>query len=224
VFPGASHEDAILTRARGNAAPRWSWRGLTSSITVGIDHVWSGADHMLFLVALLMTSVLRRTDAGWIPRATLRDSIADVVKVVTGFTLSHSITLSLAALGLLRPAARIIEPAIAASVAVAALENLRPFLGGRKWVVASSLGLLHGFGFASALNKVALPRDALVVTLCGFAIGVETGQLIFVSAFVPVAFVLRKTSFYRNWILRGGSLAIASVAIVWMVQRIASGG
>jgi hypothetical protein len=176
---------------------------------------------MLFLLALLMTSVLERTDSGWVPRGHLRPALVDVAKIVTGFTLTHSITLSLAALGLLRPAARLIEPAIAASVAIAALDNLRPLLGGRKWLIASTLGLLHGFGFASALNELALPQEALIVVLVGFAMGVETGQAIFVLGFVPVAFTLRKTRFYQRWIVHGGSLVIALLALVWMVERAA---
>src|SRR5208283_467709 len=100
----------------------------TSAIGSGVVHIWSGADHMLFLLALLMTSVVRRSGDAWVPRASLREALVDVAKIVTGFTLTHSVTLSLAALGLLRPAARVIEPAIAASVAVAAFDNLRPFL------------------------------------------------------------------------------------------------
>ena len=87
-------------------------------------------------------------------------------------------------------------------------------------IIASSLGLLHGFGFASALNELALPEESLLVTLTGFGIGVEIGQFVFVSAFVPVAFALRKTSFYRRWVLQAGSVVIALVALVWMVQRL----
>jgi hypothetical protein len=223
VLPPSAPADASgpspSTGKRGRE--RWSWRGLVAAIRIGIGHIWSGADHMLFLLALLMTSVLVRTPDGWTPRPDLRGAITDVAKIVTGFTLTHSITLTLAALGLLRPAARIIEPAIAASVAIAAIDNLRPFLRGRKWIIASSLGLLHGFGFASALNELALPEGTLVMTLCGFALGVETGQFIFVLAFVPLAFRLRATRFYQRGIVRGGSLLIALVALVWMVERAA---
>ena len=118
---------------RPRAGPsRWWWHGLSSAIDIGIVHIWSGADHMLFLLALLMTSVVERSGGAWVPRASLRASLVDVAKIVTGFTLTRWVTLSLAALGLLRPAARVIEPAIAASVAVAAFDNLRPFLRGRK--------------------------------------------------------------------------------------------
>jgi hypothetical protein len=208
------------TAGPGAAARRWSLEGFISSVRAGIAHIWSGADHMLFLLALLMTAVVARSPAGWVPRAGLRESLVDVAKIVTGFTLTHSVTLSLAALGLLRPAARVIEPAIAASVGVAAVDNLRPFLRGRKWMIASSLGLLHGFGFASALNELALPRQSLLETLFGFAIGIEVGQFLFVLAFVPAAFALRKSAFYERWVLRAGSLGIAILAFAWMVQRL----
>ncbi len=219
----AAPSAGVGTEPRPPGAPaRWSWRALTSAIGIGVTHIWSGADHMLFLLALLMTSVVERRDGAWTPRASLRACLVDVAKIVTGFTVTHSVTLSLAALGFLRPAARLIEPAIAASVAVAAFDNLRPFLRGRKWLIASSLGLLHGFGFASALNELALPKESLLMTLVGFGMGVEIGQAIFVSAFVPAAFVLRRTSFYRRWVLLGGSVAIALIAVVWMVQRVVS--
>jgi hypothetical protein len=217
-------DGAAAEGAPPRVTTRWSWRGLSSAIAAGITHIWSGADHMLFLLALLMTSVLDRVGGRWTPRADLRRALTDVAKIVTGFTLTHSVTLSLAALGLLRPAACIIEPAIAASVAIAAVDNLRPILRGRKWIVAASLGLLHGFGFASGLDDLGLPRDALIVTLCGFALGVEAGQFIFVAAFVPVAFALRETTLYRRWFVGGGSVVITLVALVWMVQRAAPRG
>ena len=205
-------------------SPRWSMRGLGSAVRTGVAHIWSGADHMLFLLALLMTSVVQRVGADWVPREGLRSCLVDVAKIVTGFTLTHTVTLTLAALGLLRPAARVIEPAIAASVVIAALDNLRPFLRGRKWVVASTLGLLHGFGFASALGELRMPKESLLETLFGFAVGVEVGQFIFVAAFVPLAFMLRRTRFYRRGVVGVGSAGIAALAFTWMVSRIFPGG
>jgi hypothetical protein len=223
VLPSAAGAGgAVDTKARApDAGGSWSLRGLLSSVRAGALHIWSGADHILFLLALLMTSVVVRAPGGWAPRPDLRASLVDVAKIVTGFTVTHSVTLSLAALGLLTPAPRVIEPAIAASVAVAALDNVRPlpFLNGKKWGLASTLGLLHGFGFASGLNELVMPKGSLLETLVGFALGVELGQAIFVSAFVPAAFALRKTTLYRRWVIPGGSTAIAALALVWMVQR-----
>jgi hypothetical protein len=206
--------------ARFRLARSSGWEHLSSSIENGIKHIWSGIDHMLFLLALLMTAVLERRDGAWVGRESLRAALVDVAKVVTGFTVTHSITLTLAGLGILRPPSRVIEPAIAASVVVAAIDNFRPFMSGRKWMIAFSLGLLHGFGFAGALDTLGLPRGNLVLTLFGFAAGVETGQFLVVAGFVPVAYLMRRTRFYRRGILFGGSLLIGVVATIWVVERI----
>ena len=219
LAPRESPADGPAKIDHGDDASGFSLAGLGSAVRAGVEHIWSGADHLLFLLALLMTAVLERTPEGWAPRAGLRASLLDVAKIVTGFTVTHSITLSLAAFELLHPAPRIIEPAIAASVAIAAFDNVHPFLRGKKWVIASSLGLLHGFGFASGLKELAIPHHSLLETLLGFALGIETGQLLFVLAFVPAAFALRKTGFYRKLAVPFGSWIIVALALVWMVQR-----
>jgi hypothetical protein len=138
---------------------------------------------------------------------------------VTAFTVAHSITLSLAALGVIDLPTRLVESVIAASIVVAALNNLRPLVTRRLWLVAFGFGLVHGFGFASVLADLGLPRDALVLALVGFNIGVELGQLAIVVLFLPLAFALRRTRFYRSWVMVGGSLVIALLALVWLVER-----
>jgi hypothetical protein len=142
---------------------------------------------------------------------------------VTAFTAAHSLTLSLAALGVVSVPARLIEPAIAASVALAAANNVRPVFGADRWVVAFALGLLHGFGFSSVLADAGLGGAALARALVGFNVGVEVGQLAIVALFVPAAFLLRRTAGYRRLALTGGSLAIAALSLVWIVQRITTG-
>ena len=113
--------------------------------------------------------------------AGFRPAFWDVCRIVTSFTVAHSITLSLAALGIVALPSRLVESAIAASVVVAALNNLRPWSQGRRWVVAFGFGLIHGFGFASVLADLGLPRDTLVLALVGFNLGVECGQLAIVA-------------------------------------------
>jgi hypothetical protein len=112
-----------------------------------------------------------------------------------------------------------VESCIALSVVLAALNNILPVVHGRRWVVAFGFGLIHGFGFASVLADLGLPRDALLLALVGFNLGVETGQLAIIAVFLPVAFALRKTAFYRRFVLVGGSAAIAAVASLWLVER-----
>ena len=114
---------------------------------------------------------------------------------------------------------RLVESAIAASVVVAALNNVWPLLEGDRWTAAFLLGLMHGFGFSATLMDMGLPRSSLLVTLFGFNAGVEIGQVAIVCVFVPVAYALRRTRFYRRGVLVGGSLAIAGLALVWFVER-----
>jgi len=185
----------------------------------GVWHIWSGYDHILFLLALLLPGVLRRCDGSWQPVAERRSAFVKVLKVVTAFTVAHSITLSLAVLGYVHLPSRLVESAIAASVVVAALNNLVPLFGEGGWMVAFGFGLLHGFGFANALRDLGLQHGQLAVTLFGFNLGVEIGQLAIVSAFLPLALSLRRLLFYQRFILRFGSAAIIVVASTWLAER-----
>jgi hypothetical protein len=128
--------------------------------------------------------------------------------------------LTLASLSLVSVPSRWVEWAIAASVVLAALNNLLPLFRGKRPVVAFAFGLIHGFGFASVLRDLGLPQGSLLASLLGFNVGVELGQLAIVAAFLPAAWLLRKTWFYRQ-VLTVGSLAIALVACVWLVERVA---
>jgi hypothetical protein len=192
---------------------------LRQYVVEGIWHIWIGFDHILFLVALLLPAVLVRKENAWTPTPSLRRAAVEVLKVVTAFTLAHSITLSLAVLGFISLPSRIVESVIAASVVVAALNNLVGTVDKRRWVMAFVFGLVHGFGFASVLADLGLPQGALALALVGFNVGVEIGQLAIVAAFLPVAFALRATSFYRVGVLRFGSLCVAALASWWFIQR-----
>ena len=194
-------------------------RQFLSYLREGVWHIWIGYDHILFLVSLLLPAVLLRERRHWLPVARFSDAFWDVFKIVTSFTVAHSITLSLAALGVIALPSRLVESAIAASVVLAALNNLLPLVGGRRWVVAFAFGLIHGFGFASVLTELGLPRNALVLALVGFNLGVEAGQLAIVSAFLPIAYSMRASWFYRRVVLFGGSIAIVAVAMVWLLER-----
>ena len=185
----------------------------------GVWHIWIGFDHLLFLVALLLPAVLRREAGRWRPQESLRVVLVDVVKVVTAFTVAHSITLSVAALGLVALPSRWVESAIAASVVLAALNNLFPVVGRGRWLVAFGFGLVHGFGFADVLGDLGLTAGSLVAALFGFNVGVEAGQLVVVAAFVPLAFALRRRAFYRHGLLTGGSILILLLAAGWFVER-----
>jgi HupE / UreJ protein len=193
---------------------------LGSAIALGVSHIFSGIDHLLFLIALLLPSVLVRSKTGtWEPVPRLRPALVDVLKIVTSFTLAHSITLSLSALEILRLPSRLVESGIAASVVIAALNNVVPILEDDRWAAAFALGLLHGFGFSATLMDLGLPRQNLVLTLFGFNVGVEIGQMCVVGAFLPLAYLARRTWAYRRVGLVGGSIVIACIASVWLVER-----
>jgi hypothetical protein len=185
----------------------------------GVWHIWIGFDHILFLLSLLLPSVLILTNRTWQAAERFRPVFWDVFKVVTSFTVAHSITLSLAALAVIALPSRLVESLIALSVVLAALNNIRPVVAGRRWAVAFAFGLVHGFGFASVLADLGLPQDALLLALVGFNVGVEAGQLAIVAAFLPIAYALRASWFYRRLLLTGGSAAIALIALIWLTER-----
>jgi hypothetical protein len=185
----------------------------------GVWHIWIGFDHILFLLALLLPAVVYREGKTWQAVRAFKPAFWSVLKIVTAFTLAHSITLSLATLGVISLPSRWVESTIAASVVVAALNNIFPLFRERRWMMAFLFGLIHGFGFASVLTDLGLPQDALIVALVGFNLGVEAGQLAIVAAFLPLAFALRHTWIYRRIILLGGSTVIALLAAVWLAER-----
>ncbi|MGZ4963763.1 MAG: HupE/UreJ family protein [Limisphaerales bacterium] len=185
----------------------------------GVWHIWSGFDHILFLLALLLPSVLWRQENSWQPVGEFRKALVNVLKVVTAFTVAHSITLSLATLGIVQLPSRLTESAIAASVVIAAANNIFPLFTRREWMVAFGFGLIHGFGFASGLSDMGITRENLAVTVLGFNLGVEAGQLAIVSVFLPVAYALRVSWVYPRIVLAGGSCGIVLIAAVWLVER-----
>jgi hypothetical protein len=189
-------------------------------IKAGIWHIWTGYDHILFLLALLFPSVVFRSEGHWKIVARLRPALVNVIKVVTAFTVAHSITLSLAATHTVYLPSQWIEVAIAFSVLLAALNNLYPVFRDSAWMVAFGFGLIHGFGFAEVLNELGLAGAPLAWALVTFNVGVELGQFAIVLLFVPIAFAFRDSWFYRGLTLRYGSIAIASIALFWMCERI----
>lgn len=197
-----------------------AWRQFLDYGREGVWHIWIGYDHILFLLSLLLPAVLYREAHRWRAVSAFKPALWDVVKIVTAFTLAHSITLSLATLGVVTLPTRLVESAIAASVVLAALNNIFPLFAGKRWMVAFVFGLIHGFGFASVLADLGLPQGALLLALVGFNVGVEVGQMAIVAVFLPLAYMLRESWFYRRLIFILGSLLIAGVAFIWLTERV----
>ena len=190
----------------------------------GIWHIWTGYDHILFLLTLLLPAVVLFRDGHWEPRSSLRDALLDVLKVVTAFTVAHSLTLSLAVNGLVHLPSRVVESGIALTVLLGALNNVLPVVRSRRWVVAFAFGLIHGMGFASVLTDLGLAGWNLALALVGFNLGVEVGQLAIVMVFIPFAFGLRATRFYRHAFMPGGAVMIGLIAAYWLAIRVAGIG
>ncbi len=220
---GAARWDA-LTPGAEEVEVRFGQRGALAQAAVafthGVHHIAIGWDHLCFLFALLLPSVLRRRDGAWAPREVFRPALLDVVRVVTAFTVAHSITLALAAFGVLQPDARQVELAIALSVALAAFNNLVPFAPDARWALAFALGLLHGFGFVSAIGDLGVEGPLLWLSVLGFNLGVEAGQLVIVALGVPVLWRLRARRAYVRVLFPLGSAVILGVALFWTVERL----
>ncbi len=195
------------------------WRGFGILVRQGIHHIWIGIDHILFLLALLLPSVVRRESGVWTPVTEFRPAFIYVIKVVTIFTIAHTITLSLASLDLFTMPSRLVESVIALSIAIAAAEVLHPIFRGRIWVIVFAFGLFHGFGFATVLGDLGIPPKYMVHSLLGFNIGVEIGQVVIVCAIFPLLYLFRKWWIYRRLVLTYGSIMLIVVSLYWFIER-----
>lgn len=227
--PVPSHADptAALPASDAHDGQASPWAQVQAMVSEGIVHIAAGTDHILFLVSLLLVAVWQRPGAplvrvpmsGWHARTGARSTAGEVLRLVTSFTVAHSITLGLATLGVLSPPSRWVESVIALSVLLAAIDNLWPLFRAPRWAVVFAFGLVHGFGFAGVMQDLGLPSTGLVWPLLGFNLGVELGQLMLVAVVLPVCFVLRRTAFYRWGVVLPGSVLIGLLAAVWLAER-----
>jgi len=180
------------------------WQAIGGFVTLGIGHILTGYDHILFLLSLLM----------------LGGSMRSIVKIVTAFTVAHSVTLSLAVLDVVTLPSRWVESAIALSIFYVAAENVWRGTASlrNRWLVTFGFGLVHGMGFASALREMRLPQANVAASLVGFNVGVEIGQLAVVILACLALDVLRNRTWAPSF-RQGVSLATALVGAVWFVER-----
>ena len=195
--------------------------GLHEYVWKGMEHIYSGYDHIAFILGLLLVAALRREPQGWSARP-FQLALPYVLKVVTAFTVAHSLTLILAALDVISLPSRFVESAIAASIVYIALENMAPREPRYRWPVAFLFGLVHGLGFAAMLRPI-LPPHGVIVPLVAFNVGVELGQLTIVAAVLPFLLLAARAGAarYRRVVVLGGSTLIALVGALWLVERVA---
>jgi hypothetical protein len=192
--------------------------GFKSAVSLGIHHISEGADHLLFLITLLLPAPLLARRRRWRRSDDLRGSVRRVIHVVTAFAIGHSITLALASLGYIHLPTRLVESLIALSILVSGLHAIRPLVpGGESWI-AGGFGLMHGLAFAALIDELGLSRGSLVVNLLGFNLGIELTQLIVVALLMPSLILLSRTRLYTavRTTIAGGAVVLAAA---WLAER-----
>jgi hypothetical protein len=178
-----------------------------SMFRLGIEHILTGYDHWLFLLALVL----------------IGGPLRSVLGMITDFTLAHSVTLAVAAFGIWVPRPTLVELAIALSIACVGIENCVAFDLHRRWRLIFLFGLVHGFGFAGALREVAVSAVRLPLALASFNLGVEAGQLAVLSVVLPFVWWLGRRTWFANGGLQASSIAVSAVGLWWFVARVISG-
>jgi hypothetical protein len=212
VFRLGSAQVRVLDRAHAtwtldDARPTSSTAAMAwSMLKLGVEHILTGADHLVFLFGLILVG----------------GRIRSIAAAVTAFTVAHSITLALAALSIFAPSPRLVEPAIALSIAYVGVENFFVADASRRWRITFPFGLIHGFGFASALREIALPRAQVPVALVSFNLGVELGQLGVLAIVLPLVLAARRAPWFGDRGVKVLSLAIAIGGGVLFVVRLAA--
>ncbi len=189
-------------------------------VVQGLWHVWIGYDHLAFLLLLLLPGVLRSTGTDWRGTGSFGETARDLLRIITAFTLAHSVTLALAATGTVQVPVRPIEIAIALSIVVAGLLNLFPAAARARLALAFGFGLIHGFGFANALAELGTHGARLVPTLAGFNVGVELAQISLVLLVLPFLLRARNSVFYAWRFMPATSIVAAMAGAAWVAQRV----
>jgi hypothetical protein len=208
-----------FAEAAGALSQGLSWSGFGGAFRLGVHHIAEGTDHLLFLLTLLLPAPLLALAGRWSGRATVHRSLMQILRIVTAFTLAHSLTLALSGFGLISLPSRPVEVLIAVSILVSAIHAMRPLFPGREAIIAASFGLIHGLAFASALNELGVTGWYRLISLFGFNLGIEAMQLAVVAITLPALLLLSRTDFYAAFRTTGAAFAcVASCA--WIVERV----
>jgi hypothetical protein len=182
-------------------------------------HIAEGTDHLLFLLALLLPAPLLVSGSRWGPYAGVRQSLLRILGIVTAFTIGHSITLSLAALGAVHVPSRPVEVLIAVSILVSAVHALRPIFPGKEAWIAAFFGLIHGLAFAATLDRLGLGRWERFAGILAFNLGIEAMQMLVVAAILPSLVLMSRTRAYP-FLRIGGAVFAGAASVGWIVERI----
>ncbi|WP_130301052.1 MULTISPECIES: HupE/UreJ family protein [unclassified Duganella] len=202
------------------ADPRW-WAGCADLFRLGMQHIAEGTDHLLFLLTLLLPAALLAQDGKWQGYGGMRHLLAYLLKVVTAFTLGHSVTLLLGAFGTVRVPEQPVEFAIALSILCSAVHAWRPIFPRREAWVAFGFGLVHGLAFASAIRELQLSGARLAAGVLAFNLGIEAMQGLVIVLAAPLLLLLVRRPFYPR-VRQLSALLAAAMAVFWMAQRYGS--
>lgn len=195
------------------------WRGFSAIVFLGILHFIQGIDHIFFLVALLLPSVLKRQkDSIWQPVDKISTVFVYILKIATAFTIAHSITLCLATFQIVQVAPRLVDSVISASIGLAVLDIFYPIFRGWSWLIIFLFGLFHGFGFADVLAELGVTNQNALLSLFGFNLGVEIGQLAIIAVIFPVLYLLRKWRFYSGFMIKICALGLGAMSLYWFIE------
>jgi HupE / UreJ protein len=213
------NQDSLLSfwRARTLAALA-PFSGVPSMFKLGIRHIAEGTDHLLFLIALLLPAPLLSHRSHWAASNSIRRSLIQILRVVTAFTIGHSITLALGASGLVSLPEQPVEVLIAFSILISAIHAIRPLFPGREPLIAAGFGLIHGLAFSTTLQNLGVGAWQRVASVLGFNLGIETMQLIVVAAILPSLILLSRTPAYSFFRLIGALFA-GFASLGWIVER-----
>jgi len=193
--------------------------GVPSMFRLGMRHIAEGTDHLLFLLALLLPAPLLAVGSRWATHGSVRYSLMQIVRVVTAFTIGHSLTLALGASGLVSLASRLVEVLIAFSILVSAVHALRPLFPGREPMIATFFGLVHGLAFATTLQNLGVNPWQRIAGILGFNLGIESMQLLVVASILPSLLILSRMPVYRFFRFAGASFA-GIAALGWIAERL----
>ncbi len=195
------------------------FKSFTNMLKLGIHHIAEGTDHLLFLLVLLLPIPLLVSNKQWASQRSVRQSSVHILKVVTAFTIGHSVTLLLGALGWIFLPSKLIEVLIAVSILVSAIHAIKPIFPSKETYIALGFGLIHGLAFANTLENLNLDTAKMLLSILGFNIGIELMQLAVIMLVIPWLILLSRTSAHRVFRVLGAVLA-GIAAIGWIVERI----
>jgi hypothetical protein len=198
------------------------WRGFTSMVNLGVEHIAEGTDHLMFLLTLLLPATLLVNRKRWAEAGSTRYSLVRIIKIVTAFTIGHSITLLLGATGITDFPAQPIEILIAVSIFISAIHAIKPIFPGREMFIAAAFGLIHGMAFATTLVDLNLDAGRMALSILGFNLGIELMQLLVVAVTMPWLIILSRSLAIYTYVRIIGATFAATAAIGWIIERVTS--